>query len=79
MKNLNKLLNNFLSNKTWMLKKKQFSMQNKNSSGLKTSVLFQSTNKHDHKNYRPYKYKLFFVIFQFNFEKVFKILKFNFK
>ena len=37
----------------WMLKKKQFSMQNSNSSGLKTSVLFQSNNKHDPRNYRP--------------------------
>ena len=36
-----------------MLKKKQFSMQNSNSSGLKTSVLFQSNNKHDPRNYRP--------------------------
>jgi hypothetical protein len=37
----------------WMLKKKQFSLQNSNSSGLKTTVLFQSNNKKDERNYRP--------------------------
>jgi hypothetical protein len=36
-----------------MLKKKQFSSQNANPNALKTSVLFQSNNKHDPKNYRP--------------------------
>ena len=42
--------------KAWMLKKKQFSMQNNNSAALKTSVLFQSNNKHDQKNYRSCKF-----------------------
>jgi len=37
----------------WMLKKKQFSMRNNNSAGLKTSVLYQLMNKQDPKNYRP--------------------------
>jgi len=38
----------------WMLKKKQFSMRNTNSAGLKTSVLYQlMNNKQDPKNYRP--------------------------
>jgi len=37
----------------WMLKKKQFSMRQSNSSGLKTSVLYQLMNKQDPKNYRP--------------------------
>ena len=38
-----------------MMKKKQFSLQNNNSTALKTSVLLQSNNKHDPKNYRPRK------------------------
>ena len=39
----------------WMLKKKQFSLRNTSSSGLKTSVLYQlMNNKQDHpKSYRP--------------------------
>lgn len=44
-----------INEKTWMAKKKQFSSQNSNSAALKTSVLFQSNNKHDQRNNRQCK------------------------